>query len=843
MKSYYVFNSVTQMAAILPFTDKTMKFPSKPELFDLSLTFYELMFLNHSYIRIGGQGYVDGVPEKLFKNHAAVTKIVYNKYLKKIERPEHLSTYFIMPIPLVYAHNELEEYIKGTMSNIVQEIGQIKVNFDFQAQFSNKQLISYIFKKNTLNFVTDIPSISREKPHEDLQIIEIAVDAGTSKGFIEATLTELIQNSMDAIRITEAKNRSVSITTGTIVDFDDYCFCSIQDYVGMDMTNLQAISIPFYSNKTASEIATGEMGTGFFNVYRESVMVIIDTVKDGHRILVEDRPVRKNGRIQDIDKRVTESKTNDPNSTKITFVVKRDSHADVMSFLSVTSYLVHSVFAYMNFSDVILNGTSVKKSKRLIYRLDELECYRTDQGTKSYIFTKGVPFSVLFEYFQPILADLGISREQLEFMDTNLIINIRHGFYTPVQSRTKLNISPMNLAKLKTFLKNCLFYALLEYLYTASVYYDNIPNVVKQVQEQELLLDEKTRERTQRLHQLAALGDTATSEQRASYLQLWNEVVSIRKHKDKLVEQSLPVRVAYPVIENMTQLNLFNKVEIDQVIPKLAPGYVPGDSLTDILFYTQTLFKVPTTSNGRMVDHLHSFCGSSWIRDKQLYPEWKIEYRKYVERILKDVPDLDTRIIGDKFFKIIETWISTKAPPSDGKLEVKVQSGYDESKIINLVQPATIIFQKFVDTFLNLANEYGLDEYPKKLNVRFQLDQPGTLAYFSKNEIVVNTYNVNPLHLAIFIQNVPKYKQSIELVRDNLLYRSYFGVSYPASTIPHELEHARRNQKHDQGGVHDDVEVAILGKEKKRYNYDEATNEFLLFLSSKGFVEKFIAAL
>lgn len=838
MKCCYFFNEWASIALIFPFTDKTMKFPTKPELLDLSLTFYELMFLNHAYLQIGEEN-VFQMSSNLHKKHAAAAKIIYNKYLKKIEGPRLLLVYFVQPMSQIYATNELYDYIKSTMSDETQKIETIKIDFNGPAQFTNKQLISYIFKSNTLNFATDIPAISRERPQEDLQIIEIAVDAGTSKSFIEATLTELIQNSMDAIRITDANNKSISITTGTIEDFDNYCFCSIQDYVGMDMSNLQAISIPFYSNKTASEIATGEMGTGFFNVYRESVVVIIDTVKDGHRIIIQDRPVRKNGRIQDIDKRVTELKTSSPNGTKITFVVRQESQEEVMSFLSVVSYLVHSVFSYMNFSDIIFNGESAKRSKSLIYRLDELECYKTDQGTKSYIFTKGVPFSVLFDYLQPIISDLGISPQQLEFMDTNVIINIRHGFYTPVQSRTKLNISPNNLIKLQKFLKESLFYALLEYLYSACVYYDNISNNKKELERLTILLDRVIEDRKIALTAINTLPpDSVTPEQRENYQRIWRQSVDIRKQRDAILEQTKPASRVYPLVENMGGLNLFNKVKISQVIPKsLSPDQQIGPRLSDILFYTRPTFAMP------MIEHLQEFCSSIWMKNPERYPEWRIEYRKYADSIIKRVSDIDAKISSEKFFRIMETWIATKSPPGDEKADITVLSGYDESKIVNLVEPATVIFQAYVNAFLLLASEYGLDEYPKNLPVKFQLQPPGSLAYFSKNEIVVNTYHVDPVQLATFMTNIPEYKRSISLLRDDPLYRTYFGISYPASIIPHELEHARRHQKHDQGGVHDDIEVAILGKEKKRYTYDEISNELLLYLSSKGLVERFIQSL
>jgi len=97
-----------------------------------------------------------------------------------------------------------------------------------------------------------------------LQIVEIAVNDGTTKEFMSAVMTELIQNSIDASRSTtwtDSRHRKIDIEIGA----DGV---AVRDYVGMTPNQLIPLMIPFLSSKNFNDSnVTGEMGTGFFNVY------------------------------------------------------------------------------------------------------------------------------------------------------------------------------------------------------------------------------------------------------------------------------------------------------------------------------------------------------------------------------------------------------------------------------------------------------------------------------------------------------------------------------------------------------------------------------------------------
>ena len=58
---------------------------------------------------------------------------------------------------------------------------------------------------------------------------------------------------------------------------------------------------------------------------------------------------------------------------------------------------------------------------------------------------------------------------------------------------------------------------------------------------------------------------------------------------------------------------------------------------------------------------------------------------------------------------------------------------------------------------------------------------------------------------------------------------------YPASTIAHELEHARRRSKHDEGG-HDMIKTGLwLGDPHKDRSFNECANDVFSKVIAAGF--------
>ena len=305
------------------------------------------------------------------------------------------------------------------------------------SKFLLSELIRKLFKENPssidINFLKSIEGSSNENK---LQIIEIAINEGTVKSFIEAVMTELVQNSIDAVREFKPKNKSILISIGKT---EKHVVLKIQDFVGMSMDAFVYVGIPFLSTKTPSELVTGEMGSGFFNVYRESDRVVVQTSKDGVMKTSSDIAVRdENGRVVDIVKTVNiKEYVADKNGTTIEVDIPYSSDYEYASVVSKAIYSAHNVLGLANFSEIYFNGINVHVPRELICKLGYFELYITDKSFRheSYLLTKGVPFAPLSNYFQNAL-----DVKFYEAFDNNFIVNITHGGYTPVQTRTRINM-------------------------------------------------------------------------------------------------------------------------------------------------------------------------------------------------------------------------------------------------------------------------------------------------------------------------------------------------------------------------------------------------------------------
>jgi hypothetical protein len=128
-------------------------------------------------------------------------------------------------------------------------------------QFKESELITHVLKEN----VTDesfFQNISQSHSDLEVQITEIAINEGSTKSFIHATLTETIQNSLDAIREVKSLNDISGSFNDSISLFlkqsETHLIYQITDYVGVPFEGIVSMMIPFLSSKTPSQIVPGK---------------------------------------------------------------------------------------------------------------------------------------------------------------------------------------------------------------------------------------------------------------------------------------------------------------------------------------------------------------------------------------------------------------------------------------------------------------------------------------------------------------------------------------------------------------------------------------------------------
>ena len=293
-------------------------------------------------------------------------------------------------------------------------------------------------------------------PEGGLQITEIAINEGSTKTFVNSILTETVQNSLDAIRTKLPINTYIDLRLEKCAEHK--IIFSITDYVGMEMNGIIATMIPFLSSKTPSEIVTGEMGSGFFNVYRESKKVLIKTVHNSKAVIILDTPVHdKNNRVVDIKRSVQIKKSDESNHTTIYVLICAQNAFEYTDIISDFLFMIQNVMTLIEGANIRFNDKEIGIKTETLYDTEHFNFQINVNDwmiTESYIFTKGVPFASLHNYF----SDKNVIQQfVLDGLEYNSVLNIKHGLFTPVQTRAKLNISPKNFKLLTDFLYNSLY--------------------------------------------------------------------------------------------------------------------------------------------------------------------------------------------------------------------------------------------------------------------------------------------------------------------------------------------------------------------------------------------------
>jgi hypothetical protein len=328
-------------------------------------------------------------------------------------------------------------------------------------KFTAKLLIDYVFNYSVGNeWLDEIVDFSEKRKLSDpnkLQIIEIAVNEGTTKEYMKAVMTELVQNSVDIIRQSDNKDSKISIRIGSE-------FISVSDTIGIEYNNkaaFLALMIPFFSTKSTKDPnVVGEMGTGFFNVYRRPwcKKVIIISRRDGHLTYIKATPiVDKTDRVIDIKYTLQQSRTTQPNGTDVS----------VMLSNKIMDRLVHELASATEFAGTTLglidipievNSQSINVKKILIYSSEMGSAYiTTTPSVESYVLTNGIPFLPLHMFVKQFMVPECFAN----LLASRLVINFNKNVYIPVQSRTNIILIPPHTnSGMGQFLSDAMYSAL-----------------------------------------------------------------------------------------------------------------------------------------------------------------------------------------------------------------------------------------------------------------------------------------------------------------------------------------------------------------------------------------------
>ena len=379
----------------------------------------------------------------------------------------------------------------NTQNDFLQRINNFNFLGEDYYQFTAKQLINTIFNKNDIQGMNWLTDVSKENSETKLQVIDIAVNVGTSKDFIMAVMTELTQNSIDAMnKLSPEDNVDKSIRVSIGLNDNRSLILEFWDPVGIPDPGILSILIPFLSTKSAQELLNaGEMGSGFFNTYRQPWVknVIIETDNLTRSIKILATPLvdpSDTNRVVDINYELRIGESSGNRGTKISLIFNNLSQDMKTELISNTIFFTRDFISQQEI-DVYMNGELIKWPKTLIYEEEGVTFHSAGLGTfVSILNTSGIPFNYLDSY----LTNMQICPKIKDLVSTGIVVNLPKSLYKPVQSRNRLNIDKKNLKKIVAILYRGIYWCAVNYCLENNNYaIQLIPNYLSKADPSQIL--------------------------------------------------------------------------------------------------------------------------------------------------------------------------------------------------------------------------------------------------------------------------------------------------------------------------------------------------------------------
>lgn len=381
----------------------------------------------------------------------------------------------------------LDNYIIETINGIIDRHNHVSnfiVKKIYPHDYESDQMI-YLSELIKLSLISDKSlQLLLTEPKQsiesslDLQIIELAINSGTTLNYLESALTELVQNSIDAIRSTKESTKekgSIMINYG-VTEYGDY-YLSVIDDIGIQYQSLMSLIVPYYSSKDPL-VSIGEMGNGFFNVYRNASEIVINSKHISEPgFIILDIPIKnENSQVVDVKKYFTWHTTRITNGTSIYLLFPNNSenrvnfnslHQILPRFLTILPSVatvtinyqmnnnnyyhnyyfepnIHLIESNVNLIEKEFNPNNLKGDLAVLFTVN--------RNSQSYVLTKGVPFMTLSEFISLYIPNM---KPLVRYLINGLVLYLVK--YEPVQSRTSIRISEQLKTQIVSSLENCLF--------------------------------------------------------------------------------------------------------------------------------------------------------------------------------------------------------------------------------------------------------------------------------------------------------------------------------------------------------------------------------------------------
>jgi hypothetical protein len=322
------------------------------------------------------------------------------------------------------ATDHLKLVLSSDYSNYITETPNVPVRIRTDPTITSDQLLHHLLTSKDQNIVASMTQkTSRYEAPTGLQAVELVVNSGTNRNFEFSTLLELCQNAIDATRAQKLKG-DIRIVINLTQDKQHVVF-TVEDDVGIPVDKLVSLYIPFFSTKKQSDLqSTGEMGTGFFNVFRGSDAVVVKTRanKKAEGTTVTSRPLRRedqNHTIYDIEHTYKADSTLLKGTSVSVYI---PSHGNALGKSIELNRLVEEVMQGVSSVNIFLNGRPLSGNK---------------ESSVSYLHTNGIPFQAL----SPFLRQRGYSSNVCNILSTGIFLNLEKEDYVVNQSRESLELT------------------------------------------------------------------------------------------------------------------------------------------------------------------------------------------------------------------------------------------------------------------------------------------------------------------------------------------------------------------------------------------------------------------
>lgn len=645
--------------------------------------------------------------------------------------------------------------------------------------FTANQLVHHLMSSDVTS-PEALKKAARKSKKTKLQMVEMIVNEGNTRRFDIAVVQELAQNSIDAIR-EEGRCNDLQFEVGKAVVNKQLCgVLRVVDCVGMEWEHMLMAHVPFYSGKSASAMSTGEMGTGFFNVFRDTVLVEMVTARNKKQVMWHSVPVREGERVVDIQYDYKAGKTDRANGTVVTLYVPVDGEEGLAKFLHEFTTTIKEMLSgvnadlsqiklkdgrYPNTNKAILNragmrtppfassGFKMSKDEKSFSR-KHVQCAITDPGRLSIIYTNGVPFAAMTDFLGTLPGDV---KHFGKFLGTGWAMNLRKGAYQATQAREKIR-------ELDSDVLSEIYLSLLDMVYMGQFGhgYAYIPNA-------------------------GGIGGLSQNveEPRDMYEEGW-EIKVVGEFK------GVPPGAA----------SLLSCDYGPEIVKDYRPfGTTRKDSgQKSLLQHISTIVRDLQTSDlvkGKLKVSL--FSKDAWVNGKEDH----VDLRNFVK----------ARVKGSHYEKEVEAsvvkWIQSKSP--DRHAKALAESAKIASK--RIPYPSDSAVQKAVETMIRTYIDFGVaagvTNFKKNMVTKIVAADTRENPHFSQKMILipvtVGGYVMKGIEELIrwAKKNKDRPVTRIDLEKNEAFYNLLCpGYGQTGSTIPHEVEHARSYTDHKSYGAH-----------------------------------------